>query len=107
MRDAARAAVPQGSWALSEVRLSVSIVYFPTEPLEGDVDNRIKLVLDGLQPNVLLDDSLVDRVLAHRVQPQAEVTFAEPTKVLIAALASPEPTVYIKIDEAPLEDIQL
>lgn len=105
VRTAAQSAVPAGSWALSEVRLAVSIVYFPVEPLEGDVDNRIKLILDGPQPHLLLDDALVDRIVVQRIHPQIEVTFAEPTSVLIAAMASSDPTVYIRIDEAPLENI--
>jgi crossover junction endodeoxyribonuclease RusA len=105
VRTAAQGAVAAGSWALSEVRLAVSIVYFPVEPLEGDVDNRIKLILDGLQPHLLLDDALVDRIVVQRIHPQIEITFEEPTAVLIAAMASPDPTVYIRIDEAPLENI--
>lgn len=105
VRIAAQRAVPAGSWALNDVRLAVSIVYFPVEPLEGDVDNRIKLILDGLQPHLLMDDALVDRIIVQRIHPQIEVTFADPTAVLIAAMASPDPTVYIRIDEAPLENI--
>jgi len=35
VRAAAMSAVPPGSWAITEVRLSVSIIYFPMEPLKA------------------------------------------------------------------------
>lgn len=107
VRAAARAAFPQDNWAFTEVRLAVSLLFFPAAPLDGDVDNRIKPILDGLKPNIVVDDGLFDRVVAERIAPDVDVTFANPSPVLLAAVASDQPTVYIRIDEVPLEDIQL
>jgi crossover junction endodeoxyribonuclease RusA len=107
VRAAARAAIPPESWAFDAARLAVSVFYFPAEPLQGDVDNRIKPILDGMRPNVVVDDALFDRVVAQRIHPMAVVTFADPSPVLLAAMVSGEPTVYIRVDEVPLEDIRL
>jgi crossover junction endodeoxyribonuclease RusA len=106
VRDAALAVIPLGSWALSDIRLSVSIAYFPAE-VQGDVDNRIKLILDGLKPYIVLDDELVDRVVMQRIVPESGASFHDPTAVLVEAMANEQPTVYIRIDEAPLEGIWL
>lgn len=107
VRNAGLAAIPAGSWALVDIRLSVSIVHFPADPAPGDLDNRIKLILDALAPTILLDDDLIDRVITQRIPPDTDVTFKEPSDILLAAMASPDPTVYIKIAEVSLEDIPL
>jgi hypothetical protein len=104
---AALSAVPAGNWSLVDVRLSVSILYFPVEVMTGDLDNRIKLILDALVPAIMMDDRLIDRIVAQRVDPATDVSFFEPTDTMIAAMANEEPTVYVRISEVPLEDIRI
>ena len=107
VRNAALASIPEGSWALANVRLVVSMIYLPTEPMAGDLDNRIKLILDALAPTVILDDTLVDRIVAQRIDPAADATFLEPSDTLIEAMAMNDPTVYIRIAEVSVEDIRI
>jgi len=102
---AAMAAIEGGSWAFDEVRLAVTLFYFPRSPMAGDVDNIVKLTLDALKPNVYLDDELIDRVLVQRFDPTATFTFASPSETLVEAMALKEPVLHIRIAEVPLEDI--
>jgi Holliday junction resolvase RusA-like endonuclease len=104
---AALAVVPADSWSLVDLRLSVSILYFPVETMTGDLDNRIKLILDALVPTIMTDDRLIDRIVAQRVDPDSEVSFFEPSETMVAAMANEEPTVYIRIGELSLEDIRI
>lgn len=103
--QAALNTVGEGSWAYDETRLAVSLFYFPQAPMAGDVDNIVKLVLDALQPNIYLNDALVDRVLVQRFDPEGGHIFAAPSDTLVAAMTLDEPVLYIKIADVPLEEI--
>ncbi|MER9586744.1 RusA family crossover junction endodeoxyribonuclease [Mesorhizobium sp. M0276] len=102
---AAMAAIEGGSWAFDETRLAVTMFYFPQSPMPGDLDNIVKLTLDALQPNLYLDDELIDRILAQRFDPAGSFTFAAPSNVLVSAMALEEPVLYIRVAEVPLEDV--
>lgn len=103
--DAARSVVPAESWALQQPGLSVTLFYFPQDDLMGDVDNIAKLVLDALQPHIYGDDQQVDRLVIQRFPTSAVSPFAAPSDVLLRAIARTEPTLYIRIVEAPTQDI--
>ena len=97
--------IGEGRWAFDETRLAVTIFYFPQSPFTGDLDNRVKLILDALVPNVYLDDELIDRIVIQRFDPIGSFTFRSPSDTLIAAMALEEPVVYMKIAEVSLEDV--
>ncbi|MBX3504065.1 MAG: RusA family crossover junction endodeoxyribonuclease [Parvibaculum sp.] len=103
---AALSVVESGSWAFSDTRLAVTLFYFPQEDMPGDVDNIVKLVVDALIPNIYIDDEVVDRVVVQRFSPSQEVRFAEPSAMLVAAMALKEPVLYVRIAEVSLEDIR-
>jgi crossover junction endodeoxyribonuclease RusA len=105
VRAASRAAVDGGSWAFDSSRLSVTIFYFPQEPMPGDLDNIVKLILDALQPNIYLDDSLIDRLVVQRFDPAGSHTFASPSDTLLTAMATQDPVLYIKLMEVSFEDV--
>lgn len=103
--SAAQVVIGEGSWSFGETRLAVTMYYFSASPMTGDIDNIVKLTLDALQPNVYVDDSLVDRVLVQRFDPDGGYTFRSPGKVLAAAIEAEDSMLYVKLFEAPLEDI--
>jgi crossover junction endodeoxyribonuclease RusA len=102
---AAQATVEPGSWAFDSSRLSVTMFYFPQAPLPGDLDNIVKLILDALMPNIYIDDSLIDRLVVQRFDPSGTYTFASPSDTLVAAMATPDPVLYVRLAEVSFEDI--
>ena len=43
--------------------LSATIFYFPPSRMEGDVDNIVKLIIDGMIPIFYPDDRLLERII--------------------------------------------
>jgi crossover junction endodeoxyribonuclease RusA len=89
---AALRVIERGSWAFDQTRLAVVMFI-------------VKLTLDALWPNVYLDDDLIDRVVVQRFDPMESFTFASPSELLVAAMASDEPVLYIRITEVSLQDV--
>jgi Holliday junction resolvase RusA-like endonuclease len=63
IKDASSRALPSPHFASVE-RLAVTIYYFPAEPMQGDVDNIVKLILDGMCRHVFVDDQQVERIVS-------------------------------------------
>src|SRR5581483_304536 len=98
VREASKVAVGQSTWATSSP-VFVTIYYFPDGRMQGDVDNIVKNILDGMKTCVYLDDRQVQRVLVQKFESEAGVfAFDNPTPALSEA-ADTEPTVvYIRVD---------
>ena len=79
--------------------------YFPQAPMAGDLDNIVKLILDALQPHIYVDDSLIDRLVVQRFDPSGTYTFASPSDTLVAAMATQDPVLYIRLAEVSFEDV--
>lgn len=79
--------------------LAVTIFYFPAAEMEGDVDNIVKLIQDGMINIAYLNDRVIERVLAQKFEPGIERTFADVTQKLAAALDADAPVVYIRVDD--------
>lgn len=90
---------------LEDTPLAVTIFYFPTAPMAGDVDNIVKPILDALNGQAYLDDQAVERVVSQKFEPDTEWSFGAPTDQLAAALDAilaadeRQPVVYIRIDD--------
>lgn len=79
--------------------LSVTIYYFPSAVMEGDIDNIVKPILDSLKSVAYLDDKVVERVVAQKFEPEGGWEFSSPSDQLAAALDRPLPVVYIKVED--------
>src|ERR1700681_3504623 len=73
--EEARAALQSGFWATSEP-IAVTIFYFPSTPMEGDIDNIVKPILDALSTLVYLDDRQVERILVQKFDPERPAVFS-------------------------------
>lgn len=102
---AAESEIDGGSWAFYDVRLSITLFYFPQAQMQGDIDNIAKLTIDALKPRIYVDDSLVDRVLIQRFYPDQDVAFAKPSGMLLSALSEQDPVLFIKLDELSQDEI--
>ncbi|MCB8838661.1 RusA family crossover junction endodeoxyribonuclease [Aurantimonas sp. VKM B-3413] len=104
IREASRSALPSPHFA-DEGPMAVTIFYFPSGNVHGDVDNIVKLILDALSRHVYLDDSQVERVLVQRFS-NGDLPIERTTAVLQAAILAPRPVSYVRISNQPLEDVR-
>jgi Endodeoxyribonuclease RusA len=79
--------------------LSVTIYYFPSAQMQGDVDNIVKLIMDAMIHVAYMDDQDVERVVVQKFEPEVDWDFADPSDQLAAALDTPPPVVYIRVDD--------
>ena len=103
VRAASRKVLSEGHWATTG-RIATTLFYFPDGPMEGDVDNIVKLILDALGRHIYMDDSQVERIVAQRFEPGNVFVFSAPTPTL-AALAGPKPVLYVRVSDDPFEDL--
>jgi len=86
------------SW-LDQRALSLSIYYFSAAPMEGDVDNIIKPIMDALIGVAYPNDRVVERVTAQKFEPDVDWSFQRPSEILSAALDTDAPVVYVRVDD--------
>lgn len=101
---AARRALPQGAWLLTD-RLAVTLFIFPAGTLHGDIDNRVKPILDAMVRCVYSDDELVERLVVQKFEPGRGFAFSAPSATLREALATDEPVVYVRITDDLHEEL--
>lgn len=79
--------------------LAVTILYFLSEPMKGDIDNIIKPILDAMIGLVYLNDRVIERVLVQKFEPQVDRLFNNVSAKLAGALDAGPPVVYIRVDD--------
>ncbi|MEV5877807.1 RusA family crossover junction endodeoxyribonuclease [Streptomyces sp. NPDC052101] len=88
---------------LSDV--SVSVTYFHTGSTDVDIDNILKRIIDGLYPEVMMDDAQIQDVSASR-RDMLDGWFKNPPSIILPYLVSGEPFVYVTIYGAmPQEEL--
>ena len=84
----------------------MTIYYLPDGQMQGDVDNIVKLILDGMCKQVFIDDRQVERVVVQKFEPESAFSFAQPSDALDQALNGKRPIVYIRVSDDPFEELQ-
>ncbi len=85
--------------------MSITLYYLPKEPMQGDVDNIVKPVLDALSRHIFIDDRQVERVLVQKFEPGNVFGFVRPTETFAEALAGEKPVLYVRVSNDPFEDL--
>jgi len=67
--EVARAHVSAASDFLDPRPFSATIFYFPVTEMQGDVDNIVKLIIDGMLSVIYSDDRLIERVVVQKFEP--------------------------------------
>lgn len=101
IKKVAREAVSRSvelSW-LDERPLSVSIFYFAPAPIEGDIDNIVKPILDALKGVTYMDDNVVERIISQKFEPDMDWSIEQPSSHLATALDTDFPVLYVRIDD--------
>jgi hypothetical protein len=101
---AARRVLPEAHFVTSRP-LAITMFYFAAAPIQGDIDNIVKPILDALCRVVYIDDHQINRVLIQKFEPGNIFEFASPSHVLAEAIGKPKPTLYIRLSSNPFEDL--
>jgi crossover junction endodeoxyribonuclease RusA len=79
--------------------LAVTIYFIASDPMEGDIDNIVKPIMDSLIGVAYLDDKVVERVIVQKFEPEGGWNFSDPSDRLLAALDKLPPVVYVCVDD--------
>lgn len=79
--------------------LALTIFYFPPSAMDGDVDNIVKLIADGMVAVIYPDDRLLERIVVQKFEPGVEAVFHSLTPTLERAVETDAPVIYIRIDD--------
>lgn len=98
VKDASRVALPDGHFA-TDRRVSITMFYFPDGPMQGDIDNIVKPILDALCKHVYVDDRQVDRIWVQKFERGRDVVISSPSPVLAEALQGKTPLLYLRLSD--------
>ncbi len=76
-----------------------TIFYFPPSSMEGDVDNIVKPILDGMIGAAYLDDCHIEKVVVQKFEPGIAWLFSAPSAMLATAIEIEKPALYIRLDK--------
>ena len=104
VKQASSTALPEMHFA-TEKALAVTLYYFPDGKMDGDVDNIVKLTLDGMCKHVYVDDHQIERVVVQRFGPDRLTHFTQPSEALLECVLGEKPVLYVRISDDPTEDL--
>jgi crossover junction endodeoxyribonuclease RusA len=67
--------------------------------MDGDVDNIVKLIVDGMVTIVYPNDQLLERITVQKFEPGILSVFRSLTPTLERATETEPPVLYIRIDD--------
>jgi hypothetical protein len=105
VKAASNVAIPHPHFVSGD-RIALTIYNLPDEPMEGDIDNIVKFILDALCRHIYIDDRQVERVVVQKFEPGNVFTFSKPSETFLQALGSPRPLVYIRVSNDPFEELK-
>jgi crossover junction endodeoxyribonuclease RusA len=86
-------------WFIDERPLSMKIFYFRPVGAGGDLDNIIKSILNAFKTVLYQDDSVIERIVAQRFDPDVIYAFEDVSAKLAEALEGPPPMLYPSVDD--------
>src|ERR1700730_3266885 len=73
--------------------LALTIFYFSPTAMGGDVDNIVKLIVDGMVAVIYPDDRLLERIIVQKFEPGVEAVFHSLTPMLERAVETDPPVI--------------
>jgi len=104
VKSASNTAIPNPHFA-SDESMAVTLYYLPSEPMQGDIDNIVKPILDALCQHIYHDDNQVERVVIQKFEPGNVFSFTQPTATFVQALGGSKPVLYVRVSNDPSEDL--
>ena len=84
---------------IDERPLAATIFYFPPAKMDGDIDNIVELIIDGMIPVFYPEDEVLERIVVQKFEPGIEAVFHDLSPMLERATEMEPPTIYIRIDD--------
>ena len=81
--------------------ISVNIIYFFLHDVRLDVDNIVKLILDGIVGVAILDDYLVSQILARKTPMRPHFVLENATPAIARGLESRSDFIYLTVTDPP------
>jgi hypothetical protein len=100
VKAASVAVIPQPHFA-SEEPIGITLYYLPDEPMQGDIDNIVKPILDALSRHIYIDDRQVERLVIQKFEPGIPFELANPSETIAAAVTGPRPVLYVRLSDKP------
>lgn len=97
VRQQARDQLEEGQFALEQL-LIATVYFFPQAPLEPDLDNAAKPILDGLAQCVYLDDKLIERLIIQRFEPGRVIAILDDNPRFEDVISAADPIIYIRLE---------
>ena len=104
VKSASSTAIPSPHFA-SDERMAITLYYLPEEPMQGDLDNIVKPILDALSRHIYIDDTQVERIVAQKFELGNAFTFSRPTAKFAEALGGDRPVLYVRVSNDPFEEL--
>jgi hypothetical protein len=104
VKSASKSVIPDHHFA-SRDRMAVTLFYLPDEPMQGDIDNIVKLILDALSEHIYIDDGQVERLVVQKFEPGRVFRFQQPSPTFLTALNGTKPVLYVRVSNDPVEDL--
>src|SRR5262249_9188504 len=104
VKAASQLVLLEGHWASGD-RMAITLYYFPAAPMEGDIDNIVKLVLDALDKHIYMSDRQIERIVVQKFEPGSVFPFRAPSPRLAEALTRPKPLLYVRLSNDPFEEL--
>lgn len=100
VHETAREARGAGLWAF-DTPLAITLYYFPEGEMQGDLDNIVKPILDGLSQCIFIDDHLIERIVVQKFEPNNVFPFGDPSPALVEAIGAQGAATYVKVTDDP------
>lgn len=104
VKNASSTALPNPHF-VSDERISVTLYYFPDEPMQGDIDNIVKPILDALCRHIYFDDHQVERIVIQKFEPGNVFTFSQPSAKFVEAAEGKRPSLYVRLSNDPTAEL--
>jgi hypothetical protein len=102
VRACATEHLPEDGFPIVE-DVCVSVTYFHVGPTDVDIDNILKRIIDGMYPEVMVDDAQIQDVSASR-RDVLDGSFRNPPSIVLPYLITGEPFVYVTVYSAMLQE---
>ncbi|MEV6755791.1 RusA family crossover junction endodeoxyribonuclease [Streptomyces sp. NPDC051214] len=85
--------------------LAASVTYFHVGPTDVDIDNILKRIIDGMYPEIMMDDAQIQDVSASRRDVLGS-GLRNPPSIILPYLFDGDPFVYVSVNLAmPQEEL--
>lgn len=99
IRDASSKVLPAPHLA-STGRVGVTLYYLPQDQMTGDLDNIIKLILDGMKQHVYVDDQQVERIVVQKFEPETTPALPDAASLTLRqAWTTERPLLYVRVSD--------